>query len=624
VSGVEEGGAGHPARTAAEPASFQAWAEAAERVRGTTKRLAKSAELEAYLPTLDDESLAVACRFFSGIVFPRHDMRTTQVGGSIVYGALVAISGIDEDTLHERVIALGDLGDLARELFGEAPSSGQSVLRMAAAFAELASTGGSNAKRALVRTMLEPLGALEAQYAVKLMLGGGELRIGLKEAQVEEALARAYGQPLSLLRHANLLRGDIGEVARLTRAGRLESARLALFHPIGFMLAQPLASAELIAATLPPPFAVEDKYDGIRAQAHVGRDADGRPRVALYSRTLDEITRGYPDVAAALGELGASIERGGPPAKHGGDAGSSARHPTSADRIDPTLTPQTASELDPPADRGVVLDGELLAYDPDEPERARPFQALQRRLGRKTLTAEMLAEVPVQFVAYDILAANGQLIITEPYSKRRARLEALDWPLPGARLTPVRLVADAEAIDLAFEAARAAGNEGIIAKALDSPYTPGRRGKQWIKLKRALATLDVVVTGAERGHGRRRAVLSDYTFAVRASESDPTLLNVGKAYNGLTDAEILELTARFDASTVQRFGRFHQVRPEVVLEVTFDIVQRSARHKAGYALRFPRIVRVRDDKPVSEIDTLARVRELAGEADAEDSPSGEE
>jgi DNA ligase-1 len=266
----------------------------------------------------------------------------------------------------------------------------------------------------------------------------------------------------------------------------------------------------------------------------------------------------------------------------------------------------------------LVLDGELLAYDPADPTRALPFKELQRRLGRKTHSAELLAEVPVQFVAYDVIAADGALVVAEPYSGRRTRLEELDWPEPGARLAPVHLASSAAEVDAAFDTARAAGDEGIIAKALDAPYTPGRRGKQWIKLKRALATLDVVITGAERGHGRRRHVLSDYTFAVRASESDATLLNVGKAYNGLTDVEIAELTTRLDGLTIQRFGRFHQVRPEIVLEVTFDIVQRSARHKAGYALRFPRIVRIRDDKPVAEIDTLARVRELAGEGSADE------
>jgi DNA ligase-1 len=224
-----------------------------------------------------------------------------------------------------------------------------------------------------------------------------------------------------------------------------------------------------------------------------------------------------------------------------------------------------------------------------------------------------MSEVPVAFVAYDLLATEHALVIAEPYDQRRSRLESVLWPDTAAFLAPNHVLASEVELEHAFERARQAGNEGIVVKDPGSPYTPGRRGKSWIKLKRALATLDVVVTGVERGHGRRNAVLSDYTFAVRASESDPTLLNVGKAYNGLTDAEIAGLTERFKEITTQQFGRYHAVRPEVVLEVTFDIVQRSARHKAGYALRFPRIVRVRDDKPPSEIDTLQRVRELAGD-----------
>ena len=542
------------------PETLHAWAEVADAVRGTTKRLEKGALLERYLLRLDDRALPIAVRFLSGTVFPRHDMRTTQVGGSILHGALEAVTGLDADELHERYVAAGDTGDLAGELLAGRPPSGVTLEEIEAWFGALAVATGSNARRAAVRERLATLGALEAKYLMKLL--GGEHRIGLKEAQVEEAIAKAFGQPLALVRRANLLRGDVGEVALYARAGTLESATLALFHPIGFMLAQPLPTSEEIVATLPLPFAVEDKYDGIRAQAHVGAG-----RVALFSRTLDEITHGYPDVAVALADLPS----------------------------------------------GIVLDGELLAVDPADPRRALPFKALQRRLGRKSPSAAMLAEVPAAFVAYDIIAAEGALVVDESYQARRARLERLAWPERGAWLAPARQANSAEEVERAFAEARAAGNEGIIAKALDSAYTPGRRGRTWIKLKKATATLDVVVTGAERGHGRRRGVLSDYTFAVRASESDPTLLNVGKAYNGLTDAEIVELTRRFEALTVQRFGRYHQVRPEVVLEVTFDIVQPSARHKAGYALRFPRIVRVRDDKPASEIDTLARVRELAGE-----------
>jgi DNA ligase 1 len=541
--------------------AFDRWASVADAVRATTKRLQKLAALVDYLPSLPDEALAIAARFFSGIVFPRHDARTTQVGGSILWTALTSLTGLPDEVLAEAYGRHGDAGDMVADVLAAQPSSVHSLAWVEGRFAALAGATGSTARREIVRDVLATLGANEARYFAKLL--GAELRIGLKEAQVEEALARAFERPLEQVRHANRLRGDVGEVAILARQGTLESARLALFHPIGFMLAQPLATPEEIVEAMPSPFAIEDKYDGIRAQAHV----DGE-EVRLFSRTLDDISRGYPEVIASLRGLGT----------------------------------------------GLVLDGELIAVDPQDRRRARPFAALQRRLGRKAPTPAVIEETPAVFVAYDMLAINHELVLDSTYEMRRGHLLSLFWREESAFVASRTWASNVEDVETAFARARAAGNEGLIAKDPSSIYSPGRRGKSWVKLKRALATLDVVVTGVERGHGRRNRVLSDYTFAVRASETDPTLLNVGKAYNGLTDVEIAALTTRFESITTERFGRYHIVRPEVVLEVTFDIVQRSTRHKAGYALRFPRIVRVRDDKPPTEIDTLARVRELAGEA----------
>ena len=548
-------------------ATFRDWVRVAETVRATRARTAKNAALVAHFGGLDDADLAVAARFFGGTVFARHDARTTGVGWAIVRDALLAVSGLTAAALGEAYAAHGDLGDLTGALLADRPPCGLTLADAEAFFAALAAANGPKDRRRLVHEILTRAGGLEARYLVKLL--GGELRIGLKEAQVEEAIAAAFGRPLADVRRAGLLRGDVGEVAVLAKRDGLASATLSLFHPIGFMLAQPLATPVELAAALPAPFAVEDKYDGIRIQAHVGGE-----RVVLISRTLDDVTASYPEVAAAL--------RGLPP--------------------------------------GLVLDGEVVALETEPVERIASFRTLQQRLGRKRPSADLIARVPVAYVVFDVVAEDAMLVIDEPYRERRARLEGHTWPSPTVRVAPTTLASDADAVEAAFAAARAAGNEGIVAKDPGAPYTPGRRGKTWIKLKRPLATLDVVVTAVERGHGRRHTVLSDYTFAVRAADDDPTFLDVGKAYNGLTDAEIAALTTRFEGLTIERRGGWHRVRPEVVLEVTFDVVQRSTRHPAGYALRFPRIVRVRDDKRAAEIDTLARVRALAGETPPE--PTG--
>ena len=313
-----------------DAARFVEWARVADAVRATTRRTEKVAALAAYLVRLDGETLAVSARFFAGVVFARHDRRTTQVGPALLWRALSAVSGIEPAALSERYVAHGDAGDLAAEVLAGRPDGALTVDETGGRFAGLAAAGDVATRHARLCALMESLGAAEARFVVRLL--GGELRIGLKEAQVEEAIAQAFGRPLDAVRRANLLRGDVGEVAVLARADALETARLALFHPLGFMLAQPLASAAEVVAALPAPFALEDKYDGIRAQAHVTAG-----RVVLFSRTLDDVTHGYPDVLPALATLG----------------------------------------------EGLVLDGELLAFDPADAARALPFRALQERLGRQ-------------------------------------------------------------------------------------------------------------------------------------------------------------------------------------------------------------------------------------------------
>ncbi|WP_412068900.1 ATP-dependent DNA ligase [Rubrivirga sp. IMCC43871] len=569
------------------PTSFHALAETLADIAETSGRHAKADRLGALLADLDDADVRRAARWAAGRVFPLSDQRTVSVGFAALRAATASATGAEPDDLDAALVRLGDPGDVAAGAIAALVPPVAPSLSLADAesfFAHVAATRGSNARTALVAEMLGRLAPVEARFVVKLL--AGELRIGMRAGGVESAVARLYGEKVGAVQRANMLTGDIGETAVLARHGRLGEARLRLFHPLTFMLATPAEAsdartlAEEVGRQIAPPVAVEDKFDGIRAQAHIAADpgdpalhgvATGGARVALFSRTLDAITGAFPDVVGPLATLASAS----------------------------------------PA--GLILDGEIVPLDGDGA--IVPFQALQRRLGRKTASAELLAEVPVAFIVYDVLAHDGATTLARSYRDRQQLLGGLAFAEP-VRRSAVTELDDLDRLDDLFDEARARGNEGLMVKAFDSVYKPGRRGRDWLKVKKALATLDVVVTAVQRGHGGRRKLLSDVTFAVRASETDDTLLNVGKAYSGLTDAELAELTAWFEAHTLETFahGKVRTVAPEVVLEVAFDNVQVSKRHKGGYALRFPRIVRWRRDKPASEIDTLQTVAALVGDA----------
>ncbi len=553
----------------------------ADAVGNVSARLEKARFLGEYFVGLDDDNLKRAALYLGGYRFPLREGRTLNVGGALLFGAIREVSEQDETWLRERLVATGDGGDLALEAWERWPQAPQAAELTLAdiedEFALLAQTSGSKQKAARVEALLRRCTPIEAKYFVKML--SGDLRIGLKEGAVEDALARMEGESVALVQRANMLTGDLGEVALLARHKQLETARFQLFHPLKFMLATPAASLEDVEKGMPPSFVVEDKFDGIRAQVHlaVHRPHDDllhgtvvteeNVRVALFSRTLDEITGAFPDLHRAL------------------------------------------ARLLPPDSPGIVLDGEIV---PVAGDKIAPFQSLQKRLGRKTPTPAILKEVPVAFVAYDLLFA-GSNELELPFEERRAKLECLNLDGNTARLCESKRFENVAQLDEEFDAARARGNEGLMVKDPRAPYKPGRRGREWLKIKRVSATLDCVVTAVEAGSGKRSKFYSDYTFAVRTSETDGTLLNIGKAYSGLTDKEIAQLNEWFLAHTTQTFahGRVRLVEPQIVLEIAFDRVQASNRHKSGFALRFPRIVRLREDKPVSEIDTLATVRQLA-------------
>lgn len=524
----------------------------ANTVAATTKKSEKERILAAYLAGLDDASLERAAVFFSGSPFPRRDQRVVGVGGAAIGEAVAEATSRPVEEVWEPWPKYADPGDTIAESFPEDPSRDITLIELGEAFDRLAATPGANAKKEILAGLFRKVDAQGARYVVKILTR--ELRIGLVEGLVESSIAKAFGRELAAVRQANMLTGDIGATALLARSDTLGSAKMTLFQPFAFMLAQAEEDpAEIFAALGAGAFA-DDKYDGIRAQIH----ADGS-RVGIYSRTLDDVTHRFPEIEKAALGLG----------------------------------------------RSMILDGEIVAFS----DRVLPFATIQKRLGRRQVTAKLLAEAPVVYFAFDLLSLDGEVLFEVPL---RDRLERLGRLLQGAgdlsiRMTETTPIRDAAHVDALFEAARARANEGLVVKDPGSVYTPGRRGKSWLKYKKALATLDCVVTYAQWGNGRRRHVLSDLTFAVLR---DGEFVNIGKAYSGLTDAEIAEMTELLKQSTLEVHGPVHRVEPRVVLEIAFDRVQESKRHKAGYALRFPRIVRIRDDKTAGQISTIDEVRRI--------------
>jgi DNA ligase-1 len=532
-----------------------------EEIANNGSRLRKVAILADYLRGLQDEDLALAVQFLSTgpvadnagnhSLFEKEEKTKLSIGYSILRDALQTATGWDNYILSVCYAEAGDMGETTGLLLQHIPGSQALTLQGAnEIYQQLFRTRLTARKRDLLVSVYRTYRPLTVKYFIKVITRG--LRMGLMAKQVEEAVAAACDTPLDAVRDANNRLGDLARVALAARHGELAKIEARLFHPMEFMLAKPLDHLE----ELPDPseWIVEDKYDGIRSQVHF----DGG-HVRIYSRGMEEVTHVFPEVVRAFEQLGGSG----------------------------------------------LIDGEILAWRED---RALNFNVLQQRLARKNVRAALLAEIPVAFMAYDLLLRNGQIFFQSPLEERRRALsETLGaQPMP-LMISPQQEAKTHEEIDQFFLQAREHGNEGLLLKRKGSYYEPAKRSGAWLKLKRAYGTLDVVITAAQQGSGRRATVFSDYTFAVRSGDG---FANVGKAYSGLTDAEVKELTKVLRAASTDRFGPVMVVRPEVVLEVAFDGIQKSSRHKSGYALRFPRILRWRHDKKPEDCDDLARVEAL--------------
>jgi DNA ligase-1 len=552
---------------------MERFAATAEAIAARPAKLEKIALLAEYFRTLDDADLVAAARFFSGTPFAARDRRTLAVGGRTIVEVARRIWGFDDAALGRGYRDTGDLGTALGAL-ARAPRDAMlfrerlTPARLDVLFGEIAAASGKRSNRRREAVLEQILRAcddpLAAAYVVKIITG--DLRVGLREGLVLDAIARAFDADPSAVRRGDMASGDVGAVALAARHGTLAELRVDYGIPIGFMLATPVPYGETYKDLGSAVWHVEDKYDGIRAQAHVRNGT-----VRLFSRRLNDVTASYPEVAQAVGGIGTDA----------------------------------------------ILDGEIVAMRDD---RVLPFRLLQARLQRKSVDEPLLRGVPIAYIVFDVLALGDELLLDAPLATRRERLADLFQPNAYLRHASFETEREPAAADVnaRFEAARARGNEGLMLKRADSPYAPGRRGKWWLKLKRELETLDVAVVAVEWGNGKRANVLSDYTFAVRGD--DGRLLAIGKAYSGLTDVEIAELTQwfldhRLPQSQQREKARAHEipVKSKIVLEIAFDVIQESDLHESGFALRFPRIVRVRDDKPPEQIDTLRRVKEIYAE-----------
>lgn len=519
----------------------------------TASRLKKIERLSTFLKDRADEELPLVTRWLSGTGI-------THLGTAMIRQALLEVTGIPLAKYKTVSASQNDSARTARLLLEEAKLDplAHSFQQVSTYFDRLQSADGSLAKTQLLSNWLHKCHPAEGETIVRLLTGG--LRAGAKEGLYEEALARAFGPSQSEIRYAAMLAGDLGEVAVAAKNQTLDDIRLRAGTAIKPMLASPTETAKDIIkwhASEDTPLWLEPKYDGIRSQLHVTPEG-----VHLFSRDLRPLDEEFPEILEAARSL-------------------------------------------PPC----ILDGELIAYA--EGKRLTFFD-LQKRLGRKKIQGDLFlgAAIPVKFIAFDCLHSEKALIDT-PLEDRRTALESLKLSAPFEQVRLARPSGtDIESLEREFKQAISDDNEGLIAKDPSSPYQPGRRGQSWRKLKGVMPTLDCVVIAAQQGHGKRTGVLSDYTFAVRDTGSGE-LRTLGKAYSGLTDDEIEDLTNHFQKTTIEKLSRrVIKVEPTIVLEIAFDKIRPSKRHDSGLALRFPRIKAIRHDKGPDEIDTLQTAQNL--------------
>jgi DNA ligase-1 len=546
---------------------FKSLAELLEKVEATKKRLEIIGMAADFLRCLDAEEVEPAVSMILGRAFPKWSQKTLDVSWATLSGILQRITGVDWDVFREAFTGTGDVGAAAKAVFEKTNVKKQALLlektltitevrRLLRSIAGTAGSGSREKKERLIAALLSQASAVEAKYLVKIFVG--EMRTGLYEGLMEQAVAKAFDVPLATVQKASMVMGDIGEVATIAKTEgkkRLSQIGFQVFRPVKLMLAQKADTVSYALAEHAGRTAFEYKYDGARVQIH---KQGGEVRV--FSRRLTDVTRSLPEVVEAV------------------------------------KTNIKAGEA--------IVEGEVIAVDGGGCPI--PFQHLMRRFKRVHEVRGMAEKIPVRLYLFDVLFLGGESLIALPYVQRRKVLAENAGELP---LTAQLVTDKKDRAETFLNKAMDAGHEGLMAKKLDSPYTPGTRGKRWFKIKPVLEPLDLVITAAEYGYGRRHGWLSDYYLAALDAGTGK-FLNVGKTFKGLTDAEIIEMTQRLKELTVREERNRVVVLPKIVVEVAYNEIQKSPKYKSEMALRFVRISRIRDDKNPEDADTIEKVREI--------------
>ncbi|HEX5891859.1 MAG TPA: ATP-dependent DNA ligase [Nitrososphaeraceae archaeon] len=554
---------------------FSYFVEICENIRSTTSKNLKVSILSEYLSRLDNDSLPIAILFLSGRIFPRGSRQNINVGFSIIMQSLSEIAMLDASEIQQVYLTHGDMGALSEyavskkhifSLFRQQQLTLCFVYNQLKKIAGTVGSGASKNKTKILTGLLIDMSPQEAKYLIKII--NGEMRIGLVEGLIEIAIAKAFNQNIKVIREAMLVVGDIAQVSMLAKRNLLDKAIIKPLTPLSFMLADVMFTAEEIINYYEKPLICEYKYDGIRVQMHkFGQE------IRMFSRKLADVTNAFPELADAA--------------------------------LSATAT-SSSSSSSPSSNIDFILDGEILAFRNNKPLH---FQELQKRLRKKTVTEQIIAEVPVIYTVYDIMYFNGEAIIKKPLNERKEILSCIAFKQPIIN-SSYKIVNSEQEIISMFGISKDTGHEGLVLKEPNSQYHPGRRGRYWVKLKKELDTIDAVILIAEYGHGKRAGTLSDYTFAVRDEKNNNKLRVIGKAYSGLTDEEIDDMTNRLKSLMVKDEAYKIIVKPEIVLEIAFDSIQKSDRHDSSFALRFPRIKNIRNDKTVADIDTLEKVEQI--------------